>query len=65
MSAPIPQILLAYEGRIDFVVKTNPFGGGSKNTTPEKPKNTEKLDALRTQFALAKLDARSEDKFRE
>jgi len=27
-ATPIPQIELALKGKVDFVIKTNPFGGG-------------------------------------
>lgn len=29
-STPIPELLLAYESKIEFVQATNPFGGGKK-----------------------------------
>jgi len=28
LTTPVPLIVLAMEGKIDFVLKTNPFGGG-------------------------------------
>ncbi len=28
LNTPIPQILLAFDGKVDFIVKTNPFGDG-------------------------------------
>ena len=29
MTTPIPRILLALDGKIDFTNRSNPFGGGS------------------------------------
>lgn len=31
LNTPLSQINLALKGRIDFVVKTNPFGSGKKD----------------------------------
>jgi hypothetical protein len=33
LNTPLSQINLALKGRIDFVVKTNPFGSGKKDDT--------------------------------
>lgn len=38
LNTPMPQIYLAVEGRVDFAVKTNPFGAGKKEK-PAEPKN--------------------------
>lgn len=35
LSTPIPQVMLALEGKFDFAAKTNPFGG--KAAKPRKP----------------------------
>ena len=35
LSTPIPQILLALEGRVDWAVKTNPWGGSKGSDKPE------------------------------
>lgn len=37
MATPVPQIELALKGKIDFLIKTNPFGGGD-DKGKEKPK---------------------------
>ncbi len=35
MTTPIPRILLGLEGKTDFVIKTNPWGGAkTEDTTP-------------------------------
>jgi hypothetical protein len=54
LHTPIPQILLAFEGKIDFTAKTNPFGVKKK----PKPADLEKLQEQRAQFHRLKLDAR-------
>lgn len=41
LSTPIPQILMALDGKVEFTTLTNPFGGGKKAagataTTPEQ-----------------------------
>ena len=40
LSTPIPQILMALDGRVEWVTLTNPFGGGKSQkgamaTTPD------------------------------
>jgi len=46
--APISQIFLALEGRADFVIATNPFGGGSSKRKQKKvdPEAQRKARAL-------------------
>lgn len=42
LDTPVPMIVLAIEGKVDFVQKTNPFGSGKKKTkaqTPEEMKD--------------------------
>ena len=47
LNTPIPQIVLAYEGKIDFVIKTNPFGGSKSAAKPvDKSVAKQKLAAL-------------------
>lgn len=49
MTAPIPQILLATEGRIDWHKKTNPWGSPEKE--PEKPEPKASVsDRMRSMF---------------
>lgn len=44
MDTRIPLIELALEGKVDFVIKTNPFGGGAKES--EKLSEGEAADKL-------------------
>jgi len=53
MLTPIPQIMLALEGKADFVAQTNPFGP----TKPRKKTDAEKLQEQRSLFHRRKLDA--------
>ncbi|MEM1142725.1 MAG: hypothetical protein AAGI88_09085 [Pseudomonadota bacterium] len=53
VSTPIPQLLLAFEGKIDCVTKTNPFGAKPKR----KPADEDKLKEQRALFNRMKLDA--------
>jgi len=46
---PIPQILLALDYRIDWVKKTNPFGGGGEAKESEKQTPDQIKAALRSQ----------------
>ena len=66
--APVSQILLAIEGRVDFAVKTNPFGGGdsanAKKSSKQKAEEKRKADlkakneALALKFDMMMLNAR-------
>jgi len=51
LHTPIPQIILAIDGKADFVSKTNPFGPARKKTDAEKLKDQRNL------FQRRKLDA--------
>lgn len=51
----MPQLILAIEGKYDFVLNTNPFGSPKKQLTEEQ-KN--KLEVQRTALAMAKLEAK-------
>lgn len=53
-SAPIPQIVLAVEGRFDFVGKTNPFGAKKAPTKEQQAR----LNAQRTSLALSIAEAK-------
>lgn len=50
MTTPVPRILLALEGKMDFVIKTNPWGSKKKD---EKPKSK----AARARLLAAELSA--------
>jgi hypothetical protein len=62
----MPQLLLALEGRVDFLKKTNPFGGGE-----DKPKQEftiaqqRKINEQRSRFALMKIDAANAHKVKK
>lgn len=53
--APISQILLAVEGRVDFAIKTNPFGGGEskKKSTKDELEEQRKAELKAKNQALA------------
>lgn len=57
----MPQIFLALEGKYDFVIKTNPFGGGKDKAKPlnedKKAENLarNKARALRFDMMVKKL----------
>jgi hypothetical protein len=36
LKTPISQILLALDGKVDFLKKTNPWGGGEEEKVPQK-----------------------------
>ena len=57
LNTPIPQLLLAIDGRFEFANKTNPFGGGK----PKKPMDESvvkerkaTLDMIKANAALAR-----------
>ena len=54
MITPIPQIVLAIEGKMDFARMTNPFGGKKEKTDEQKAE----INKQRTAFQLMKMDAR-------
>jgi len=60
LNTPIPQIILAMEGKYDFAMKTNPFGAKPK-PKPNK-KREAKLEAQRSKFALLRLEAKQHHK---
>ena len=55
---PVPQIILAIEGRYDFAIKTNPFGAGkSSNEKPKKAKTEDpELLKAKQQNQVLKFD---------
>ena len=55
LHTPIPQIMLAIEGKFDFAVKTNPFGQ-PKDKEKEKERK-ERLSVQRTALSMARLEA--------
>lgn len=66
LDAPIPQIILAIEGKADFARKSNPFGGGEKKKAPALTEAQQrKVAEQRTRFALMKLDAKQRFKARQ
>ena len=50
---PIPQILLAIQGKAEFVAQSNPFG----SSKPRKKTDEQKLQDQRNLFARMRLDA--------
>lgn len=60
----MPQIFLALEGKYDFVVKTNPFGGGKDKAKPlsedEKAKRLAENKAKALKFDMMVKKIRSE-----
>ncbi len=60
----MPQIMLALEGKVDFIKKTNPFGGGDSKKSGKKLTNAQqaKLNAQRTELALLKAEAKAKAK---
>lgn len=65
LNTPIPQIILAYEGKMDFAVKTNPFGA-PKKVPPSKAQEREgKIKRQRSRLALMKVEARQKQRGRE
>lgn len=50
---PIPQILLAIQGKADFVSQSNPFG----STKPRQKTDEQKLQDQRNLFSRLKMDA--------
>lgn len=57
LHTPIPQIILAYDGKIDFAIKTNPFAA-SKKSKPKQSKPGAEYQRKRTALAMAKLEMR-------
>lgn len=55
LSTPIPQIALALEGKFDFAVKTNPFGG--KPTEAKKP--VDESVVIKRRKALEAINAKA------
>lgn len=51
---PIPEILLAIDGKVEWANLTNPFGGGEK----AKPPESKKALAKRLKFALMAAGAK-------
>lgn len=69
LNTPIPQLILAYEGRWDFAIKTNPFGGESKEDKArreaEEAERKRRRAAKLSRFNLAKLEMRQKMKDRK
>lgn len=57
-STPIPQIVLAVEGKMDFTQKTNPFGAPPRKPTKKRKKPRKSPEELMASLALIKIDAR-------
>ena len=55
--APLPQLFLAVEGKVDYVKKTNPFGGGAKKKAEKSPADIEKINEQRLRFSFLKAEA--------
>ena len=58
LDAPLPQLFLAIEGKVDFVRKTNPFGAGAaKKKAETSPADLKKISVQRLSFNLMKAEA--------
>ena len=68
-NTPVPQIFLALEGKYDFVLKTNPFGGGKDTAKPlsedEKAKRLAANKARATKFDMMMLNARKKNALKQ
>ena len=67
---PVPQIFLALEGKYDFVIKTNPFGGGKKSDVKsakqeDKTARLAKEKAKALKFDMMMMSARNKAKAKE
>ena len=65
MSAPIPHIILAYEGKFDYARLTNPFGSAPKKKETDKPQRTPEereafINSQRTALALMRAKAKQD-----
>ena len=58
LDTPIPQLMLALEGKIDFAKKTNPFAATEKDDSAVR-----KIEEQRALFHRMKMDARSKAAF--
>ena len=64
LGAPLPVIFLALEGKVDFLKKTNPFGGGEKKKQPTAAQKAS-LEKQRIDFAFMKAEAKQKHKERK
>lgn len=55
LNTPIPQLMLALEGKFDFAVKTNPFGG--KPAEAKKPVSEDVI--IKRRKALEAINAKA------
>ena len=65
LNTPIPQLLLAIEGKFEFANKTTPFGGGQpKKPLDEKTVSERKatLDAIKAQAARKRIECQKQQK---
>jgi hypothetical protein len=59
LNTPIPQILLAIDGKFEFVARTNPFGGRPKpKGKPKEGKPVKTAESEIAAFTMTKLAAR-------
>lgn len=55
-ATPVPQLLLALDGKMEFVAKTNPFGAVKKKPTKEQQA---KIQQQRDALNRVRLDLRA------
>ena len=65
MATPIPQLILAYEGKFDYARLTNPFGSPPKKKETDKPQRTPAereafINSQRTALALMRAKAKQD-----
>ena len=67
-TTPVPQIILALEGKYDFVIKTNPFGGGKDTAKPlsedEQAKRLAANKAKATKFDMMVMKIRKDNELK-
>lgn len=54
MRTPIPRILLALDGKIEFVQRTNPFGSDDVPASESEPDHEQVANDLRAAMAFFK-----------
>jgi hypothetical protein len=57
LRAPIPQILLAFEGKWDMLIKSNPFGSSQKPDA-KAAKKEKQLQSFRSNLSMMKIEMR-------
>ena len=62
LNTPIPQIILALEGKYDFAIKTNPFGGGKQESKRTPEERAAFIKSQRTELAMIKAEFKAKAK---